>query len=75
MSKRPKQVSLFFEAAQSFSTWPLHLCHHSFETFCWAVHQPADVHTSTFPQILFPKSATTLGLVEQAFQSVPLFTE
>ena len=34
MSKRPKQVSLFFDAAHSFSSWPLHFCHHSFCTFC-----------------------------------------
>ena len=33
----------------SSSTWPLHFYHHSFRTFCWAVHQPGDV--GTFPQI------------------------
>ena len=30
MNKRPKQVSVFFEAVHSFSKEPLHFCHHYF---------------------------------------------
>ena len=50
MSERPQQVSLFFDAAHAFSTWPLHFCHHSLWTFSSAVHQPDDVRMSTSPQ-------------------------
>ena len=49
---------------------PLHFCHHSFWTFRLAVLQPSDAHKSTFP-----KSASILRLVEQAFWRMPLFTE
>ena len=53
-----------------FSAWPLHFCHHSFKTFCQAVLQPGMRRRA-----LFTNSASTLGLVEQAFWRVPLYTE
>ena len=49
---RSKQRVLpFYRTTHASSTWLLHLCHHYFWTFCWAVHQPGDVHKSTFHQI------------------------
>ena len=63
-----QRVAPFYHATHTSSTWLLHFCHHSFWTFYLVVHQPDDVHTSTFHQ-------TALGLVEQAFWRVPLFTE
>ena len=43
---------------------------HPFQTFCWAV-----LDLAMCIGALFSKSATTLGLVEQAFWRVPFFTE
>ena len=37
-----------------FPAKPPHFCHHSFKTFCKAVHQPGDAHKSTFHQNLHP---------------------
>ena len=45
-------------------------CHHSFWTFCLAVH-----NLTMCIRALFPKFATTLGLAEQTFWRMPLFTE
>ena len=39
---------MFYHAGHTSSTWLLHFCHHSFWTFYLVVHQPHDVHTSTF---------------------------
>ena len=50
LMSRTLRVSTFFRKAHVSSTWPLHFCHHSFRTICWAVHQPGDAHKSTFPQ-------------------------
>ena len=66
MNKRPKQVSLFFEVAHSFSTKPLHFCHHSFWTFCLAVLQPGDAHESTFPQICIHFRTCRTSILESA---------
>ena len=32
-----QRVSPFYRMTRASSTWPLHFCHHSFETFCLAV--------------------------------------
>ena len=39
-----------FSVQQTIEIHLLHFCFHSFWTFLSAVHQPDDVHTSTFPQ-------------------------
>ena len=65
-----QQVAMFLRASHTSSTWLLHFCHHSFSTF------PTLFKTLTMcTRTLFPKSPTTLGLVEQAFWREPPFTE
>ena len=51
LMSRIQRVSPFYRIAHASSTLPLHFCHHSFWTFCEAVHQPDNVHASTFRQI------------------------
>ena len=51
MKSRKQRVSPVYRVDHASSTWLLHFCHHSFNTFCWAVRQSGDVHKSTFSQI------------------------
>ena len=67
---RIQRVSPFYRIAHASSTWPLHFCHHSFWTF-----RRLFINLAMRIRALFLKSATTLGLVKQAFWRMPLFTE
>ena len=51
LTNRIQRVSRFYRIVNAYSTEPLHFNHHSFWTFCLAVHQSVCVHKSTFPQI------------------------
>ena len=62
----PLQVAVFCFDAHSSSTWLLHFCHHSFWTFCYAVHLPGDAHKSTFPQICIHSPTCTTSILEDA---------
>ena len=63
-------VSPFYRTTHVSSKWPLHFCHHSFRPFARLF-----IKLAMRIRALFSKPATTLGLVEQAFWRVPLFTE
>ena len=65
-----QRVSPFYRMTHDSSTWPLHFFLNSFETFARLF-----INLAMRIRALFPKSATTLGLVEQAFWRVPLLTE
>ena len=65
-----QQVAVCFRADHSSSTWLLHFCHHSFWTIYLVVHQPGDVHITTFPQICNDSWSCRTSILE-----VPLFTE
>ena len=49
------------------SIWPLQFGHHSFWTFCQAVLQPGDAHTSTFQQICNHSRTCRTSTLEDAF--------
>ena len=49
---------------------PLHFCHHLFRLFAWLF-----INLAMCIRALVPKSASLLGLVEQAFWRMPLLTE
>ena len=61
-----QRVSPFYHAAHASSTKPLHFCHHSLRTFCYAVHQPGDAHKSTFHQICNHTWSCRTGILEGA---------
>ena len=70
MSKHSQQVAPFYRTTHTSSTWPLHFCHHFFGSFTRLF-----INLTMCIRTLFSKSATTRGLVEQAFWRVSLFTE
>ena len=62
-----QRVSPFYRTTHASSAWLLHFGHHSFWTFGQVVHQPDDVHTSTFPQMCNHSWSCRASILEGAF--------
>ena len=65
-----QQVVVFHHAGNTSSTWLLHFRHHFFGSFTGLF-----IKLKMCIRVLFIKSTTTLGLVQQAFWRMPLFTK
>ena len=66
-----QRVAVQFRSDHSSSRWLLHFCHHSFlDPFAWLF-----IILAMCIRAVFSKSASILGLAEQAFWRMPFFTE
>ena len=70
MNKRKQRVSPFYDAAHASST-----NHCTFVTILFGPFAGLFINLAMRIRALFTQSATTLGLVEQAFWRVPFFPE